>query len=252
MLRALPFAIALLLIAFARSTQAAPPLPEVAVTTCGQIVPPKTLGYLTGDLDCTGFTGRPPNVGQYEYGAAVYLDRKAKLDLRGFTLTGGYNGVLCNALTCDPKGRPCSKNACEVFGGTIVANGNTSRGVGGFQPIVHDVTITGFSNGVYAYRKARVTRATISDSPMFGVAGKSLVVTDCTITNNGSFGVSQNNTVGNLRLTGSTVTGNGTNPYCGLNPCADVYAARPPRVTDTVCDTSMAYPSGNWNICALD
>ena len=49
MFRALPPAIVLLLIAFAPSTQAAGPLPEVAVTTCGQIVPPKTLGYLTGN-----------------------------------------------------------------------------------------------------------------------------------------------------------------------------------------------------------
>jgi hypothetical protein len=48
------------------------------------------------------------------------------------------------------------------------------------------------------------------------------------------------------------VTGNGTDPFCGLNPCADVNATTRPRVTDTVCGTSRAYPSGDWNICALD
>jgi hypothetical protein len=85
-----------------------------------------------------------------------------------------------------------------------------------------------------------------------GVAGKNLVVTDCTITNNALYGIDQNNTVGKLRPSGSTVTANGTDPLCGVNGCADVYAVHRPRVVDTICGTSRAYPSGTWNICALD
>ncbi len=253
MSRALPFAIALLLTLLTPSAHAARPLPEVAVTTCGQVVPPRTLGYLSSDLDCTGFEGGPANVGYFDNGAAVYLGNNSKLDLRGFTLTGGYNGVLCNALTCGANGRPCSRNRCEVFGGTIVANGNTSRGIGGFRPIVHDVTITGFNYGIWSFTRLSLTNGTISDCLSLGVAGKGLFISNSTITNNGAFGISANTTPGPaLHLSGSTVTGNGTAAFCGLNPCADVFASRRPVVTSSTCDTSIAYPSGNWDVCALD
>ena len=73
----------LLLAAIATSAAAVTPLPEVAVTSCGQIVPKRTLGYLTGDLDCSGYTGDGPDL--YDAGAAVTLGYKSKLDLRGFT-----------------------------------------------------------------------------------------------------------------------------------------------------------------------
>ena len=252
MTHALPLAILLGLATLAPSAQAAPPLPEVAVTTCGQVVPKKTLGYLTGNLDCTGFTGGPGNVLPGDEGAAVYVDRKGKLDLRGFTITGGRNGVLCNAIVCVAS-HPCSKHPCEVFGGTLVGVGTTSRGIGGYRPIVHDVTITGFWIGIYSYTKLQLSNATIQDSGAAGVMGKGLFITNAIITNSGQFGIGANNTAGAvLHLTDSTVTGNGTESFCGAFPCADLYAARQPRLRNSVCNTSLASPSGDWDVCALD
>jgi hypothetical protein len=56
--------------AAARAAIASAP-PEVAVTTCGQIIPDGTLGYLTGNLDCTGFTDSAAPV----YGEARWAPR---------------------------------------------------------------------------------------------------------------------------------------------------------------------------------
>ena len=103
---------------------------DVPITTCGQVVPKRALGYLTADLDCTGFTGGPANVYPNSKGAAVYLEKKSRLDLRGFTLTGGGHGVQCDALECD-RGRPCSKGPCEVFNGTLVSSAQGANGVVG-------------------------------------------------------------------------------------------------------------------------
>jgi hypothetical protein len=71
---------------------------EIAVTTCGQVILEQE-GFLTGNLDCTGF------------GDDALVILGGSLDLRGFTLTGGdLNGVRC-------------ESSCAIFstpgGGTI-------------------------------------------------------------------------------------------------------------------------------------
>src|SRR5262245_55135545 len=81
----------------------------VEVTTCGQEVPRGAIGYLTADLSCSP---TDPSVG-------VVLGKRAQLDLRGFTLSGGYTAVSCNPPDCGYQ--PCftRSSRCTVYGGTI-------------------------------------------------------------------------------------------------------------------------------------
>ena len=51
---------------------------QTAVTSCGQSV--NGAAFLTGDLDCSGFNGH----------AVSFMN--GKLDMRGFTITGGLRG----------------------------------------------------------------------------------------------------------------------------------------------------------------
>lgn len=249
------FALVLSLAVLVPSVHAAPPLAQVEVTTCGQVVPNKTVGYLSADLDCTGFTGGPANVHSTDAGAAVYLQKKSSLDLRGFTLTGGDRyAVLCDALLCD-RNRFCTKGPCEVFGGTLVSSAQYSNGIVGWQPNVHDVTVSGFWIGLVSYKRLTLTSATVDDSQSAGVMGRGLRIASSTITDSVQFGVIANNTQGaRLRITDSTVTGSGTAPFCtALSPCADVASVQEPRLVSTTCDTSFSFDHGpNWGVCAND
>ena len=78
-------------------------LAETPVTECGQIV--EGDAYLAGDLDCTGFQGEDPTGAML-----VLLSTHGRLDLRGFTLTGGdYVGISC----VKPCNR-CLHNICPA------------------------------------------------------------------------------------------------------------------------------------------
>lgn len=252
MARSLCAAIALVVLAFAPAVHGAPPPADVAITSCGQVIPKKTLGYLTGDLDCTGFTGGPANIGAQDAGAAVYIEKKGRLDLRGFTITGGQHGVVCDALICKAN-HLCSKGPCEVFNGTIVASAPYGHGISGYRPVVHDVTLTGHWMGVVAYNRLLLSDSTVTNGGSTGVMGRGLSITNTIITNHPQFGVDAYTDQGAvLRLTDSTVTGNGTAPFCVDYACADVASVRPPRLTNTTCNTSYSFSQGAWNVCALD
>jgi hypothetical protein len=256
MLRALAVA-ALTLSVLAPAVHAAPP-PEIEVTTCGQVIPKKALGYLTADLDCTGFVGGPTNAALYLQGGAVYLERKSRLDLRGFTLTGGLHGVLCDALLTH-NGHPKNNGPCEVFNGTLVSSNPSDppqppHGVAGAHPIVHDMTITGFYWGIIARSQLELTNATVTDSLGGGVAGKKLALVGTTVTNSGFIGVDSWSPAGyGPRLTDSTVTGNGTSALCSANPCVDISSVKEPRLVNSSCGTSSRLGgSGSWGVCTND
>lgn len=244
-------ALALSLVLLVPAVQAAAP-PDVEVTTCGQVVPKKALGYLTADLDCTGFTGGPATVGN-DVGAAVYLEKHARLDLRGFTITGGKHGVLCSARIC-PSGKTCGKGPCEVFNGTIDGTAPGGNGLRGDKVTAHDLTVTNATFGVIARERLTLTNATVSNHATAGVSGKKLTLVAATVTGNGSIGVSANYGGPAVRLVDSTVTGNGIDPICSLNPCGDVGGTRLPRLENTTCGTSLQYDEdgGNWGVCAND
>jgi hypothetical protein len=254
------FVVAIMLVlplVLAPAIQAAAP-DDIEITTCGQVIPKKTLGFLTANLDCTGFTGGPTNVDGSDLGAAVYIERKGRLDLRGFTLTGGRRGVLCDALRCghNSNNNNCSKGPCEIFNGSLVASSpSDTLGVTGFRPIIHDVTISGFYFGVVSFEKLQLSNAAITDSAGAGVAGKTLALTNTTVTNSGQFGVLAWTDRGKaVRLTNSSVTGSGTQSFCGDFACADVAAMRRPRLESSSCGSSfnMMENGGTWGVCTGD
>jgi hypothetical protein len=222
---------------------AAAPLPEVAVTTCGQIVPMKTLGYLTGDLDCSGYTGGDPAV-LSDTATAVTLGRHAKLDLRGFTT----HGVLCDNIRADAR----KSSKCEVFNGTV--SGAAQRGVAGRRIFVHDLTATQNGVGVYAYgNPSRIENVVVTDGPYDGVRVRKIKAFGLTITGNGGNGI-----VGDrVMLRDSTVTGNGGGQFCIDNPgdCFDINSYERPKAVNVVCGTSGSSSDGalpTWGICSSD
>ena len=249
----------LILSATVRAAIAGAP-PEVAVTTCGQIIPNRTIGYLTGNLDCTGFTGTSGHVYGQAVGATVLLGRKSELDLRGFTLTAGRTGVVCDGLICGDLGEPCSVGPCQVYGGTIVSAGS-DVGVTGVRPVLHDLTIEGgFNIGVVVYGKGVLTNVTVTGCNDNGVQGSGglgkrtfglLKVVDSTITGNARFGVFSAKA---LTVTSSIVTGNGSiAPDCiATRSCGDIESGRKPHLKATTCDHSVGGPDGSWGVCALD
>jgi len=256
-MRLSPLLIALALFPMLTGSARAGTLPQVEVTTCGQVVPDRTLGYLSADLDCTGFTGGPVNA-VYQ-GAAVYLGKKSQLDLRGFTVTGGRSGVLCDALTCD--GRPCSQGPCEVFNGTVTGATSGDTGVRGYVPRVHDLTISGFNFGIVAVTRATLTNVTVTGAAENGVEGygaqhgfRTLTMDGSTVTGSGRFGVAVFSNLGMALLKSSTISGNGGPTFCNAGPgeCGDIFTYRRPRLVDTTCDTSVALSGGNWGVCSLD
>jgi len=226
---------------------------EVEVTSCGDVVPDRATGYLTADLDCSGFTGGPANV--YAAGAAVYLGTRSKLDLRGFTLTAGQHGVLCNNISCGVNS--CARRTpCDVFNGAI--NGTEGFCVGGEKPRVDDVTITGCGQGIYAYQRVELSNSTVTGSTYSGVVGGITKVINCSVTGNGEFGVSASQSnVARAKIYDSVVTGNALWSACGtIAICGDVFSRHRPRVSNTTCDASVAptmfNPSGTWGLCAAD
>lgn len=245
--------LACLTIAAVAGTSFATPSASVAVTSCGQVVPPKTTGYLTGDLDCTGFTGLPAGVDPFYQGAAVYLEYKSALDLRGFTLTGGTRGVVCQNL-CGKERCPASK--CEVFSGALA--GGDDVGLAGEQLTIHDVTVTGFTTGIYSYGKSKLTRIHVTDSAGNCVATGNTVILDSSITGCGEIGVVGNGNRSGIRIKRSTVLTAATADFCSDNPgsCPDIYNGRLPKLVNSTCNTSGApvslHPAGTWGVCALD
>ena len=218
---------------------------QVAVTTCGQIVPDRTVGYLTGDLDCSGYTAGSPDL--YDAGAAVTLGLKSELDLRGFTLTAGIHGVLCDNVRAQVR-----RTGCAVYGGTIV--GGDQRGIGGFKLDVHDVTVTGSAVGIDAYAKGRLEDIVVDGGSDDGVrAAQQVKIERATITNNDGNGIAS----AKITIRDSTVTGNAAGASCAASPgtCGDLASARRPRVKNTVCGTSVGTdPAGpaTWGVCSLD
>lgn len=232
------------------SARAAGPLPEVAVTTCGQIVPKRTLGYLTGDLDCTGYDGGDPSMVS-DTDVPVTLGFKSKLDLRGFTLTGGKYTVSCINIRAEAK----RHGVCEVFNGTLT--GATQASLLAEKAYVHDVTSTGTGVGFYLLgKKVTVENVVVTGNFADGMRLGNATLRNATVTNNGDNGITGNK----LKIYDSTITGSGTSDFCVAHPgdCFDINAQKwRPKVENVVCGTSggssaLGPPSGTWGVCSAD
>ena len=225
---------------------AAPPAP-VAITTCGQAVPPRGLGYLTADLDCTGFDGA---IG------SVMVSRGATLELRGFTLTGGLFGVVCGELVPRPDLPPALQmgRTCKVDGGGGTITGAEAHGVLIYRGQVSDVTITHSGQaGVASMNKMTLENVTITDSGTDGArSDRGAVVVGTTITGSGEDGL---HAALSAKVLGSTLTGNGISADCAVgDPCADLATIRRPKLgLGSVCGTSrQIFTPYSWHVCQLD
>jgi len=216
---------------------------EVEVTSCGQIV--EASGYLSADLDCTGFTQQP---------FAVLVEPGGSLDLGGFTIRGAQSAVLCGSVEKDELGQTLLK----LRGRCTITNG----------------TITGAAVGIGAER-LRAANLDVVDNTEGGIVESNrgrFVIADSTISGNGYCGVLVNNVKvvrsdvhGNaaggictdlrMRVIDSSVVGNGIEP-CTEGPCADVSSRLRPRLRDSVCEHSYGKAEGlvivSWDICSLD
>lgn len=229
--------------------EAASPLSEVAVTTCGQILPPRTLGYLTGDLDCSGWTGGDPDV-VYDTATAVSVGFKGKLDLRGYTITASTFGVQCDNVRTSRKRR----GFCEVFNGTVV--GAVQRGIAGAMLYAHDVTTTGNGVGLYVFgQKGRIEDAVVTGNSDDGIRVGNTTLARVTVSGNGGHGVVAYS--GSFKIVDSTVDGNAIGAYCS-DPsanCADLTSRKRPKVSNTTCGTSAGSGDGSpatWGLCGGD
>ncbi len=214
--------------------------PVVEVTACGQIVPAKTRGILTADLDCTGSAS-----------AAVTLMKKATLDLQGFTLTGGSANVACYKR-CDGGGCVNQGSQCAIVNGTIT--GATSNGILGDRVTITNLTITNTGRGVDTARKIVATNVTVTQNRIDGLNGDLIKISNSTVTGNGIFGLS-----GSVNATDSNITGNGISPECADTRCADIASPRRPRLKNTTCDTTYASvdtsttcAGRHWCVCSIN
>ena len=240
-------AIGLIVLATALTSTATRAAELIEVDTCGQVLPDGATGYLAADLDCSAAPLFAP-IGALHGGGVVYLGRRGKLDLRGFTLTARRYGVVCDDICHDSR---CLTGKCEVFGGTIT--GGNGWGISGNKVFAHDLTVTDSRYAIYAYSKLVLESSTLSGSDEYGVLSWQAKITGSTISDNGEFGIDG----GKLQIKGSTFTNNGTSPDCADEPCGDIRASRRPRVKDTTCQRSCAgpgitLPCDDWNICTLD
>ena len=149
---------------------AAAPIP---VTACGQSL--ASDGILTGNLDCSGLSG-----------PGVHLQRGTRLDLNGFTLSGGDG----DGVVCDDSCRVRS----QVMGGTIADF--TGHGVVARAVIDDKATVA-------------VSRVTVRDNGGHGVfadgAGGRTGANRSTISGNGGAGLYSPD---KARVIASTISGN--------------------------------------------
>jgi hypothetical protein len=234
--------LAVLLLACSSVANAAPEL--VPVTACGQVVPRGAVGYLTADLDCTGFDAMS---------AAVFLSRGARLDLAGFTITGANFGVICGELATPNGGTIDSKGKCRVVGGGGAIVNSEAHGI-----LANAITVTNLAiqdvgqEGIHAAGTVKFTDVTITNSGTNGAHfSRGAKLTATTITDSAENGILANRRV---VLVDSTVTGSGSNPAeCDGPPCADIRSTRKPTVKNSTCETSARPdPPFTWNVCALD
>jgi len=137
----------------------------VPVTFCGQSVPGR--GVLTGDLDCSGFSG-----------PAVLLGKTGKLDLAGFTLTASDIGVYCDVETCEVRGPGVIRR--PAYDPTLNFH-DTGCGIRGLRAVdARDVTFQHWNQGVRALNSVAVRNCVVEDGG-WGVVGGPVKVVDSTI-----------------------------------------------------------------------
>ena len=264
----LGFAVAALVSAFSlfAASAAGAARPPIEVTACGQVIPSGRSAFLSANLTC------PTTAGS----VAVALGSGTKLDLRGFTITGGDAAVTCGKVVfSETAGVPPKSGHCEVFGGTIT--GASYEAIVGNTVTIRNMTIVdNFAYAVLAFHKADVQDSHVENTPNGVQANLKISVTGSTfvgaMVNSGrnarivSSSVTGNAILGAvgsrlLELVASSVTGNGTDPDCGQinHDCADVASEHAPILEGaSTCEHSLRLPNPggqpalSWGVCTLD
>lgn len=251
-------------LSFAFALPALAAQPPVEVTACGQEVPPGRSAMLTTDLTCATSGGA----------VGIALGRGAKLDMQGHTITGGVAAVACLPVLCDGTwcGPTKTSGRCEISNGTItgaryeaISAGkvvvrnmtlvdNRAYAVLAFHKAdVHDSVIIGDQTGVQANLRIRLFGTAVDGG--YVVSSKRVDLFSSSVTNVPFLGVFGRD----VRLTNSSVSGNGTDPRCGVDAtCADIASTKQPRLDATSsCGHSLdtrdfPHTTPSWGVCALD
>lgn len=247
----------------------------IDVTSCPLVIPAGETGVVQGDFSCGGGSSANPH-------HSIFLDRGARLDLNGHTIT--YDSA-------DTLGLVYCASKCEITNGTLQGAVATDYGIWVKQQgraTVRDVVLSNFFIGMTAPKATVVLENVSIDAAFAGVVvakqiqvdhvdvtlpgdvgpcleasnggkifGNDVTVTGCdygiysqrrielanaTVTNS-RIGVFS---TGRVTLTGSSVTG--SEHY-------DIYSGWRPVLVNTACDVSQRYnrarfaPDGSWNAC---
>src|SRR5262249_8335832 len=140
-----------------------------------------TVGYLIGDLDCTG-----PQTGAASI-AAVFVAQRGTLELRGYTISGF--GIVCGEPGTDSLGQPVfgKVGACTIDGGGGIVAGAATNGIFAKRLTAHDITIRDSGEeGVWSWARVTLDNVVVTGSGGFGArfdVGRA-TVTNSTITGN--------------------------------------------------------------------
>ncbi len=150
----------------------AAPAHAVEITQCRQAVPPREVGELRADLHCT-------KVGLSAQG--VFLERRATLNLNGFTITGDGTGF---AVQCA---------ACTINGPGEITNFDVAITGAGGRARIQNLVVRGNRNGM-EYKAPRVIElinVVMSDNAEIGMSarGGRMRGRDIDVSRNGMTGI---------------------------------------------------------------
>jgi hypothetical protein len=217
----------------------------ISITTCGQTVPTGATGVVANDIACA-----------FDAPFVVTVARRGRLDLAGFTLSGGTTGVHCDqrCTVVSTGGVGTIRDAAvglslagtrtaavlenlsfesnDVVG--LLADMQSSRIMGG------EVNLSGNPLGMRAGRVRLYSVTASGNHTVFEVRHLRLDLS--TIANNTGYGVSA--LLAQLRQ--STVFGSGAG--------ADLFTQRRPRLLNSSCGVSRVVqsPTETWGICVND
>jgi hypothetical protein len=253
----------------------------VPITACNQTVPVGEVGVLQGDVVCADgvFNG-------------VFLEKRATLDLNGFTLTGGIDAAY---------GVFCLERACEIRGPGVI-DGGVGRWVGvQLEPrvklTIRDVTVRNGRGGIagksLALEKTRVILegVRIEDNDEGALGSYYVVANDLVVLRNGQLLFGQGEVVGarsfrgeNVEISDNAFAGLGAGTVSVENLIAsnnggvgvsagrlilrgnsqafgndaaldgiDLRSQRPPRLLDSsTCGKSSDFSGMPWGVCQND
>ncbi|MBY0273818.1 hypothetical protein K2Z84_00640 [Candidatus Binatia bacterium] len=214
--------------------------PDVAVTTCGQVLPARAHGVLASDLDCTG---QP---------VGVVVGRGGKLSLGGFTLASGFNGIECRG-SCTVTG-PGAINGGQaavlsdkkVKVSSVTISSAVIYGVDGDIVELEGSTVTGTGYfAVQGRRSARISSSSISGG--FGGASVGRAIVEGSTVSAATFGISGGSA--------SVKDGSAIETTSGEPSAYAIRTVKKPHVaSDSTCSgRSLRLGSGDsWGVCSLD